>query len=65
MTEKRLIVDEDYNWVDTTTGMCVEVEDAFDLVDELAEENEQLKFENRQLKGRIMEYEEQIKELKE
>lgn len=50
MTEKRLIVDEDYNWVDTTTGMGVEVEDAFDLVNELADENEDLKKENEQLR---------------
>lgn len=30
-------------------------------LNKLLEENEELKFENRQLKGRLMEYEEQIK----
>ena len=46
MTEKRLIVrDGDYAWVDTVTDTVIEVEDAFDLVNNLAEENEQLKSE--------------------
>ena len=41
MTEnKRLIVrDDDYAWVDTVTDTVIEVEDAFDLVNELHEEN--------------------------
>ncbi|MBO6261675.1 MAG: hypothetical protein J6N95_03635 [Bacilli bacterium] len=44
MTEKRLIIrDGDYAWIDTTTGVEVEVEDAFDLINQLHEENEQLK----------------------
>lgn len=44
MTAKRLIVrDGDYAWIDTTTGYVVEVEDAFDLINQLHEENEQLK----------------------
>lgn len=44
MTEKRLIVrDDDYAWIDTTTGYVIEVEDAFDLINQLHEENEQLK----------------------
>ena len=45
MTEnKRLIVrDDDYAWVDTVNGCVIEVEDAFDLVNELHEENEILK----------------------
>lgn len=43
MTEKRLIVDDDYAWIDTTTGYAVEIEDVFDLVNELHEENKQLK----------------------
>lgn len=50
MTEKRLIVDDDYAWIDTTTGYAVEIEDVFDLVNELHEENEQLKKENELLK---------------
>ena len=44
MTGKRLIIrDGDYAWIDTTTGYVVEVEDAFDLINQLHEENEQLK----------------------
>lgn len=44
MAEKRLIVrDGDYAWIDTTTGYVVEIEDAFDLINQLHEENEQLK----------------------
>lgn len=44
MTEKRLIVREgDYAWIDTTTGYVVEVEDAFDLINQLHEENKRLK----------------------
>ena len=41
MTEnKRLIVDDDYAWVDTVTDTVIEVEDAFDLVNVLHEEKE-------------------------
>ena len=43
MSDKRLIVDEDYNWIDTKTGYCIEMEDAFELVNQLWEENEQLR----------------------
>ena len=44
MTEKRLIVrDDDYAWVDTITDTVIDVEDAFDLVNELHEENKILK----------------------
>ena len=44
MSEKRLVVrDGDYAWVDTVTGCVIEVEDVFDLVNELHEENEHLK----------------------
>ena len=43
MSEKRLVVDEDYNWIDTKTGYCIEMEDAFELVNQLWEENEQLR----------------------
>ena len=43
MTEKRLIVDEDYNIVDTLTGEGLDENQMFDLVNELHEENEQLK----------------------
>ena len=60
MTEKRLIVDEDYNWVDTTTGMRVEVEDAFDLVNELAEENEQLKQQIKKLEAQLYKIEDGV-----
>ena len=43
MTAKRLIVrDGDYAWIDTTTGYVVEVEDAFDLINQLHEEKEEL-----------------------
>ena len=42
MTEKRLIVDDDYAWVDTVTECVIEVEDAFDLVNELWEQNDYL-----------------------
>ncbi|MBE6508233.1 MAG: hypothetical protein E7Z77_02340 [Methanobrevibacter sp.] len=51
MTEKRLIVrDGDYAWIDTTTGYVVEVEDAFDLINQLHDENEQLKSQLRNLR---------------
>ena len=49
MAEKRLIVDNDYNWVDTVTDTVIEVEDAFDLVNDLADKNEELKKENKKL----------------
>ena len=50
MSEKRLIVrDGDYAWIDTTTGYVVEVEDAFDLINQLHEENEELKKERELL----------------
>ena len=43
MTEKRLIIrDGDYAWVDTVTDTVIEVEDAFDLVNELHKENDYL-----------------------
>ena len=50
MSEKRLIVDEDYNWIDTKTGYCIEMEDAFELVNQLSDENEQLRQQIEQLK---------------
>lgn len=44
MTEnKRLIVDEDYNIVDTETGESLDDNQIFDLVNSLSEENEELK----------------------
>ena len=44
MTEnKRLIVDEDYNIVDTVTGEWLDDTDMFDLVNELHEENKEPK----------------------
>ena len=50
MTEKRLIVrDDDYAWVDTVTDTVIEVEDAFDLVNDLTDKNEELKKENNKL----------------
>ena len=56
MTKKRLIVDDDYNWVDTITDQMIEVEDAFNLINKLNEENEQLKKQNEFLKKRCDEY---------
>ena len=57
MTEnKRLIVrDDDYAWVDTVTDTVIEVEDAFDLVNELWEKNEQLKHNNKMLSMKMSE----------
>lgn len=52
---KRLIVDEYYNWVDTETDSIIEIEDAFDLVNELADENEELKSDNKGLSNEILE----------
>ena len=43
MTEKRLIVDEDYNLVDTVTGEWLDDTQIFDLANKLHEENEELK----------------------
>lgn len=43
MTEKRLIVDDDYAWIDTFTNTVIEIEDALDLVNKLWKENEELK----------------------
>lgn len=43
MTEKRLIVDMDYNIIDTATGYGLDENDMFELVNELAEENKNLK----------------------
>ena len=51
MSEKRLVVDEDYNWIDTETGYCIEMEDAFELVNQLWKENRQLRNENKRLKS--------------
>ena len=56
MTKKRLIVDDDYNWVDTITDQMIEVEDAFNLINKLNEENEQLKKQKEFLKKRCDEY---------
>ena len=44
MTEnKRLIVDENYNLVDTVTGEWLDDTQVFDLANELAEENRELR----------------------
>jgi hypothetical protein len=43
MNEKRLIVNSDYAWVDTVTGAWIDDTEAFDLVNELYEENQLLK----------------------
>lgn len=72
MTEKRFTIrlqDDYFGITDNNVGMNVingiltEIEAKWlcDLLNELAEENKELKAENRQLKGRLMEYEEQIK----
>lgn len=39
MTEKRLVVDENYNLVDTVTGEWLDDTQVFDLANELHEEN--------------------------
>lgn len=49
MTKKRLIVDDNYAWIDTATNTVIEIEDALDLVNNLANENEELKKENKKL----------------
>ena len=43
MTEKRLIVDENYNIVDTVTDEWLNDNQIFDLVNELNDKNKQLK----------------------
>ena len=43
MGEKRLIVDENYNLVDTVTGEWLDDTQVFDLANKLAEENKALK----------------------
>lgn len=43
MIKKRLIVDEDYNIVDTVTGEWLDDNQVFDLVNEIHEKYEQLK----------------------
>lgn len=57
MAEKRLIVRDDYAWFDTVTGYVIEVEDAFDLVNELSEENEQLRKDVAKYRGNFREME--------
>lgn len=56
MTEKRLIVDEDYNIVDIVTGESLDDNQIFDLVNELHDEN-------KQLKQRLMIYQDKVKGL--
>lgn len=46
MTEKRLIVDDDYNFVDTLTGVKLDDTQLFVLCNQLYRENKQLKKEN-------------------
>ena len=55
MTEKRLIVDDDYAWIDTFTNTVIEIEDALDLVNKLWKENEKLKSENKRLTDKLNE----------
>lgn len=43
MTEKRLIVDENYNLVDTVTGEWLDDTQVFDLANKLHEENKRLR----------------------
>ena len=50
MTGKRLIVDENYNLVDTVTGEWLDDTQVFDLANKLHEENEQLKNEVKEYK---------------
>lgn len=57
MTEKRLIVDEDYNLVDTVTGEWLDDTQVFDLANKLHEENKELKEENEYLCEKIKENE--------
>lgn len=65
MTEKRLIVrDGDYAWIDTTTNYVVEVEDAFDLINQLHEENEQLKSYTGEMEDYLARLEEENEQLK-
>lgn len=54
MTEnKRFIIDEYYNWVDTVTDKWLEVEDAFDMLNTLAEENKLLKIKKKGLESEL------------
>ena len=65
MTEKRLIVDEDYNLVDTVTGEWLDDTQVFDLANKLAEENEQSKMMIATLRNIVLENENLEKENKE
>ena len=53
MTEKRLIVDEDYNLVDTVTGEWLDDTQVFDLANKLAEENKELQERNNRQAKRL------------
>lgn len=65
MTEKRLIVrDGDYAWVDTVTDTVIEVEDAFDLVNTLHEENKELKKQREEVFIRERNTKNELRELK-
>jgi len=58
MIKKRLVVDEDYNIVDTVTGEWLDDGQMFDLVNELNDENMRLKGENAHYKLLLMSLEE-------
>ena len=45
----RLVIDDDYNWIDTQTGAGIDPEDAFDIVNEQHREIESLKAQNNGL----------------
>ena len=65
MTEKRLIVDDDYAWIDTFTNTVIEIEDALDLVNKLWKENEKLKSVEQELRNELKFDEEMYKTFKE
>ena len=62
MTEKRftLAYEKDNWWAVKDYDITLWKEEVIGLLNEIHEENKQLKSENRLLKGRIQEYEEQI-----
>lgn len=56
MTEKRLIVDDNYNLVDTVTDEWLDDTQVFDLANKLAEENEEFRKRTKELIAVSLDY---------
>lgn len=55
LEKMRLIIDDDYNWIDTKTGAVIDPEDAFDIVNKQHELIELLKIKINGLENDIFE----------